>query len=160
LRDWSKRSVAGADKKLHPKKVSPSPLRTPNRTGPPVRQPLPSHPARLASQPNLGYTLFLPTNPFARRNTENCSETNSTYHPLPSTPRSLSWLILLRFIRPPSREVILDWLKYLNNSITRLRELARAILWNIMIDIMAQSQIYTTIECLFNFFYCHYYTKD
>lgn len=26
LRDWSKRLVAGADKKLHPKKVSPSPL--------------------------------------------------------------------------------------------------------------------------------------
>lgn len=44
LRDWSKRSVAGADKKLHPKKVSPSPLRAPDRTGPPVRQPLPRTP--------------------------------------------------------------------------------------------------------------------
>lgn len=84
LRDWSKRSVAGADKKLHPKKVSPSPLRTPNHTGPTVRQPLPARPASPASQPNLGYTLFLPTNPFAPRNTENCSETNSTYLPLSS----------------------------------------------------------------------------
>lgn len=48
LRDWSKRSVAGADKKLHPKKVSPSPLCTPDRTSPPVRQPLAAHPARPA----------------------------------------------------------------------------------------------------------------
>lgn len=87
MRDWSKRSVAGADKKLHPKKVSPLPLRTPDRTGPPVRQP-PIGAPRLprTSQPNLGYTLFLPTNPFARRNTENCSETNSTYPPPPPPP--------------------------------------------------------------------------
>lgn len=101
LRDWSKRSVAGADKKLHPKKVSPLPLRTPDRTGPPVRQP-PIGAPRLprTSQPNLGYTLFLPTNPFARRNTENCSETNSTYPPPPlsSFPLRrfpLSWLVRL-----------------------------------------------------------------
>lgn len=30
LRDWSKRLVAGADKKLHPKKVSPSPPASPS----------------------------------------------------------------------------------------------------------------------------------
>lgn len=34
LRDWSKRLVAGADKKLHPKKVSPSPPRPPPRASP------------------------------------------------------------------------------------------------------------------------------
>lgn len=100
LRDWSKRSVAGADKKLHPKKVSPLPLRTPDRTGPPVRQPPIGAPrSPRTSQPNLGYTLFLPTNPFARRNTENCSETNSTYPPLPpSFPLRrfpLFWLVRL-----------------------------------------------------------------
>jgi len=90
LRDWSKRSVAGADKKLHPKKVSPSPLRAPapHRTSPRFVGPNRRAPARPASQPNLGYTLFLPTNPFARRYTENCSETNSTCTParLPPPP--------------------------------------------------------------------------
>lgn len=114
LRDWSKRLVAGADKKLHPKKVSPSPPRPPPRASPtPTRffsffffprsdvvtlsfhlVPLSetSPPASLAEQfhgstgqPNLGYTLFLPANPFGRRNTENCSETNSSSaHTTPS----------------------------------------------------------------------------
>ena len=116
MRDWSKRLVAGADKKLHPKKVSPSPL-APSRalTGTqtlfsfflsvarsfdrPVvtlflacaTRAFPSRPLAIAEQfhgstgrPNLGYTLFLPANPFGRRNTENCSETNSSCasHPL------------------------------------------------------------------------------